>query len=165
MTIIARPLSRPDSPPVPRSLRIIVAAAPPPALEFDHALLQHCRCVLNSVVRPDLTVELHLRTATLCPRPQRQTVFRVVDELLCNAVQHGFYCRLQGCILVELTAAGAGGLSVSVSDDGWGFDDQPIIEGNGFRLLRLIGGLTVDRAHDDITTVSVAILRRPRWLA
>ena len=163
--MIARPLSRPDNPPVPRSLRITVTAARPLALGFDHALLQHCRSVLASVVRPDLTVELHLRTATLCPRPQWQTVFRVVDELLCNAVQHGFYCRLHGCILVELAALGAGGLSVSVSDDGWGFDSQPIIEGNGFRLLRLIGGLTIDRAHGDTTTVSVAILRRPRWLA
>jgi hypothetical protein len=28
-----------------------------------------------------------------------------------------------------------------VSDDGWGFDDSPVIDGNGFHLLRLLGDL------------------------
>jgi hypothetical protein len=38
------------------------------------------------------------------------------------------------------------GVQISVSDDGWGVDSGPIIDGNGFHLLRMIGDLYVGTA-------------------
>jgi two-component sensor histidine kinase len=89
------------------------------------------------------------------------TVLRVADELLSNAMEHGHYARQRGHVFVHIISRVGVGVQVSVSDDGWGFDSGPIIDGNGFHLLRMIGDLYVGTAKTAPfvakTTVTVII--------
>ena len=152
-------------------LRAIVArslAHPALAEEiaFDQALLEHCEAVLTAATRGSLAVVLDLAISARCPGPIRAAVFRIADELLTNAVEHGFYNRQRGRILLQLTARGLSELALCVFDDGWGFGHSPIIEGNGFHLLRQLGELSVNARGNPFgarTAVTVTVpVRRGR---
>src|SRR5882757_4113096 len=108
---------------------------------FERFLLENCeKIVANARSRPFI-VRLELRLEGRCPLTHENTVLRVADELLSNAMEHGFHCRQQGDVFVHLVCLSAVGVQVSVSDDGWGFDSGPIVYGNGFHLLSQIGEL------------------------
>lgn len=156
-------------------LRTIVAgslAHPVPAEEmaFDQALLEHGEAVLTAATRGSLAVVLDVVILANCPGPIRAAMFRIADELLTNAVEHGFYKRQRGRILVQLTARGLSELALCVLDDGWGFGHSPIIEGNGFHLLRQFGELSVNArsnpfgARTAVTVVvPVCLASCPAW--
>lgn len=152
--------SRPNVP-----LRTIVAGSlvhpvSAEATSFDQALLEHCEAVLRAVSRGSLVVLLDLTISARCPEWIRGAVFRIADELLTNAVEHGFYNRQRGRILVQLTARGLSELALCVLDDGWGFGRNPITEGNGFHLLRQLGELSVNARGNPYgarTAVSVVV--------
>jgi hypothetical protein len=76
-----------------------------------------------------------------CPATHERAVLRVLDELLSNALEHGFYNRQRGRVFVRVVSHEGASVEVSVSDDGWGFEPGCIAAGNGFRLLRTIGDL------------------------
>jgi two-component sensor histidine kinase len=104
-------------------------------------LRDHCATIVArsgmaySIVRLDLEVE------GICPATHENAVLRVIDELFSNALEHGFYGRQRGRVFVHVVTREAVGVAVSVSDDGWGFADGDIVDGNGFHLLRSIGKL------------------------
>jgi hypothetical protein len=114
-----------------------------PAGPFERLLLEHCERILSSGRSQPLIVQLELRFEGSCPETHEKTVLRVADELLSNAMEHGFYCRERGHVFVHVVSRAGVGIQVSVSDDGWGFDSGQIIDGNGFHLLRMIGDLHV----------------------
>jgi hypothetical protein len=120
---------------------------------FEEALLEHCERIVASVRWQKLTVQLELRCDGMCPVTHEKTVLRAADELLSNAMEHGYYCRSRGHLFVGVVSRPGVGVQVSVNDDGWGFDSSPIVDGNGFHLLRLIGDLYVGAAK---TAPSVA---------
>lgn len=115
----------------------------PSVLSFDRALKQFCSLTLAAIIGDDLTIELDVQVEAGCPEPPRHIVSRIVDELLCNAVEHAFYSLQRGRVCVRVERAGPDRIAIRVSDDGWGFGDGPIIEGNGFHLLRMMGVLQV----------------------
>jgi hypothetical protein len=108
---------------------------------FERVLLEHCERIVAGARCRELMVRLELRLDGRCPVTHENTVMRVADELVSNAMEHGFYSRQRGQLFVHVVCPPAIGVQVSVSDDGWGFDHDPIIDGNGFHLLRQIGQL------------------------
>jgi hypothetical protein len=135
-----------------------------PRPPFEWLLLEHCENIVTSGRSRELVVQLELKFEGICPATHEKTVLRVADELLSNAIEHGFYGRQRGQVFVHVVSRAGVGVLVSVSDDGWGFDSTPIIDGNGFNLLRLIGELYFGAAAVPFvakTAVSVVIpLRR-----
>ena len=108
---------------------------------FERLLLEHCEKIVADSRSREFMVQLEVRSEGHCPVTHENTVLRVADELLSNAMDHGFYSRQRGHLFVHVVCPPAVGVQVSVSDDGWGFDSGPIIHGNGFHLLRQIGEL------------------------
>jgi hypothetical protein len=125
--------------------RTIVKERPPDVFlqtaPFERVLLEHCERIVAGARCPELMVRLELRFDGRCPVTHEKTVLRVADELVSNAMEHGFYNRQRGQLFVHVLCPSTIGIQVSVSDDGWGFDSGRIIDGNGFHLLRQIGEL------------------------
>jgi two-component sensor histidine kinase len=113
---------------------------------FERLLLQHCERIIANSCCQDLIVQLELHFEGTCPVSFEKTVLRVAEELLSNAMEHGFYMRERGHVFVHVVSRATVGVQVCVSDDGWGFDGGPIIDGNGFQLLRQIGDLRFSAA-------------------
>jgi hypothetical protein len=131
-----------------------------PNSPFAGLLMKHCETIVASGRSQSLIVQLELRFEGICPATHEKTVLRVVDELLSNAMEHGFYGRQRGHVFVHVVSRAAVGVQVSVSDDGWGFDSGPMIDGNGFHLLRQIGDLHIGAAAGPLvakTAVTVLI--------
>jgi hypothetical protein len=113
---------------------------------FEELLLEHCQGMLTRGRSQTPIMQLELRFEGICPTTHEKTVLRVADELLSNAVEHGYYARQRGHLVVHVISRADVCVQVSVSDDGWGFGSGPIIDGNGFRLLRQIGDLYIGAA-------------------
>jgi hypothetical protein len=132
-----------------------------PRRAFEELLLEHCERILASGRSRKLVLQLELRFEGICPSTHEIATLRVADELLSNAMEHGHYARQHGHVFVHVISRLGVGVRVSVSDDGWGFDSGPIIDGNGFHLLRMIGDLYVGTAKTAPfvakTTVTVII--------
>jgi hypothetical protein len=134
------------APPTPLILRstVVQVRSKNPCLSsppFERLLLEHCERVVANRRYQELIVQLELRFEGICPATHETAILRVADELLSNATEHGFYGRQRGHVFVHVVSRAGVGVRVSVSDDGWGFDSGPIIDGNGFHLLRQIGDL------------------------
>jgi glucose-6-phosphate-specific signal transduction histidine kinase len=108
---------------------------------FEELLLVRCERILSSGGSQKLVVQLELRFEGVCPSTHEKTVLRVANELLSNAMEHGYCARQRGHVFVHVISRIGVRVQVSVSDDGWGFESTPIIDGNGFHLLRMIGDL------------------------
>jgi hypothetical protein len=131
-----------------------------PRRPFDESLLEYSERIVASGRSQELIVQLELKFEGICPATHENTVLRVVDELLSNAMEHGSYARQRGRVFVHVISRAGVGVQVSVSDDGWGFDSGPIIDGNGFHLLRQIGDLYIGAAAGPFvakSTVTVII--------
>ncbi len=105
-------------------------------------------------------VRFDVELAGTCPGTHERAVLRAVDELVCNAMEHGFYGRLHGRLALRVATRPGVGVDVAVSDDGWGFAARAPAEGNGFGLLRTLGMLRVEgalAASTMRTTVGVLI--------
>jgi hypothetical protein len=126
---------------------------------FEKLLLKHCQRIVASGRSRELIVQLELRLEGICPTTHEKSVLRVADELLSNTMEHGFYGRQRGHVLVHVVSRASFGVQVSVSDDGWGFDSRAVIDGNGFRLLRQIGGVFLGAAAGPfVATTTVAVV-------
>lgn len=101
------------------------------------------------------------------PAALHGAVLSAAQELVGNAVKHGFYARLVGRVRVEL-AADACGIRLVVADDGWGLCRRPD-DGQGLDLVRALiaplggtlslrsgrtGGLTAEVALPTPTTAA-----------
>jgi len=131
---------------------------------FERVLLDHCERIVAKAGCRELTVRLELRFDGRCPVTHWNAVLRVVDELVSNAMEHGFHSRLRGHLFVFVLCPPLVGVQVSVSDDGWGFDSDPIIHGNGFHLLRQVGELFFGApAGPFIARAAVTVILPLRW--
>jgi hypothetical protein len=131
-----------------------------PRRRFAESLLEHSERIVAGGRSQDLVVQLELKFEGICPATHENTVLRVADELLSNAMEHGYYARQRGHVFVHVISRAGVGVQVSVSDDGWGFNSGPIIDGNGFHLLRQIGDLYIGAAAGPFvakSTVTVII--------
>jgi hypothetical protein len=131
---------------------------------FERVLLEHCERIVANACSRELMVRLELRFDGRCPVTHQNAVLRVVDELVSNAMEHGFHNRLRGHLFVLVLCPPLMGIQVSVSDDGWGFDSDPIIHGNGFHLLRQVGELFFGApAGPFIAKAAVTVVLPLRW--
>jgi hypothetical protein len=128
---------------------------------FERVLLEHCERIAAGGSCRQLLVRIERMIEGACPVTHEMIVLRVVDELLSNAIEHGFYRRQRGRVLVHVASRATAGLEVSVSDDGWGFDSGPIIDGNGFHLLRQIGDLRFGAAAAPFVAKAAVTLVTP----
>ena len=117
---------------------------------FALALRSVCEAVAEAA-RPELSLQIGLELGGACPETHRQTVLRIVDELLSNALQHGLRGRPSGRAMVEVIT-GTAELSVCVRDDGCGLDRHVCRDGNGFTMLRQLGRLHVGLADTPYVT-------------
>lgn len=105
--------------------------------------------------RSGVVIELKVeRGAHAAPEPHRTCIYRVVQEALTNCVRHA-----QATRAVVRLASQNGGVHVSVTDDGLGFDPARRAFGLGLqgmeeRVKELQGRFSVRRAGDRGTTVS-----------
>ena len=116
--------------------------------------------VVAGQVRP--IVEVALTGA--CRASLWPALLRVVDELVTNSVEHAFADHERGRIIVSIDGRRGPGVVVSVSDTGPGFRQDSTLEGNGMRLLGVLGDVSVTCA-DGCCTVSCDIPSRRKWPA
>lgn len=137
---------------------------------FEKLVQAHCERIVASSLYRELVVQLDLRFEGRCPIAYENTVLRVIEELLSNSVEHGFDARPSGRVFVQIVSDLDSGVHVSVSDDGWGFETGPIVDLNGFHLLRQLGKLYLGApAAPFATTAAVTVVipslrsQRPRF--
>ncbi|NUR99896.1 MAG: ATP-binding protein [Kribbellaceae bacterium] len=107
----------------------------------------------------DLRVEplLDLGTAVRIPADEAAAVERAVESLLLNVRA---YAKAEN-VVIHLDQHGAGGWSLTVSDDGVGFDPSVVVPGVGLRevvvgeLRRRGLGVMITSAPGDGTTVTI----------
>lgn len=83
---------------------------------------------------PDQSIHAGVSIRGCCPQDLREAVIRSAHELIGNAVKHGMKGRSNGRITVRLVSNPVA-TTLSVIDNGWGFDDPPRI-GEGLTLAR-----------------------------
>ncbi len=119
-----------------------------PEISLEQSLRAACGSITRSAAADGLHVRLGLQVSGAYLVAWRDWMVRAVSELVSNAVEHGFYRRQTGRVLVQVTYSPDAETQVVVSDDGWGFPAEPVIDGNGFRLLRSLGVLQIEANAD-----------------
>jgi two-component sensor histidine kinase len=108
---------------------------------------------------PGQLISLDVDVEGSCPAPLEETVVRVAHELISNAVKHGMHVRLVGRIEIKVRSSGAA-TRLTVSDDGWGYADQPA-PGEGLSVARILaeqhGGSIQMRRDRDRTHVTLIL--------
>jgi two-component sensor histidine kinase len=104
-------------------------------------------------------IQLEVTVAGECPEPLRQLVSRVAHEFVSNAVKHGMRARLTGTISVRLTTEIDGGVTLVVTDDGWGFDRRQA-SGDGLEIAGELaasanGTVSLRRTHVTVATLEL----------
>lgn len=133
---------------------------------LEAALLEQYEDILASYGTRSLAVRFELSLDGACPNTHHAAVLRVTNELLSNAVDHGFYGRQRGNLRVDVACRANAAVHVAVSDDGWGFDPGRVVEGNGLHLLRQIGELRFEASAAPFVTrvaVTLGIPPRAQW--
>ena len=109
---------------------------------FAERLTSLCESVVELMGEDGQCLGLTCDVGAEVPPPQREALLRVAHEFVGNAVKHGMHVRLVGRIDVVVRAE-AGGICLSVSDDGWGCGTSPR-SGEGMSvadaLARAVGG-------------------------
>jgi two-component sensor histidine kinase len=81
------------------------------------------------------TIRLGVSVRGNCPTHLRQTVLRVANEVIGNAVKHGMRGRPAGRITVRLASDEGSHTTLTVVDNGWGFDGSPV-SGEGLEVAQ-----------------------------
>jgi two-component sensor histidine kinase len=72
-------------------------------------------------------ITIDLAAAPLDPRENRASALAIiVNELVLNAIAHGFPDGRSGVVRIELVRLGAGRAALTVSDDGQGYDPHAV---------------------------------------
>ena len=142
------------------SIRRIARGLRPPALSdagLTAAIRGHLRDI-ESTMRATVEVELDTVDHLLSP-DERLVVYRVVQEALANVIRHAE----ASVVGISLHRVGEF-VSVTVRDDGRGFDPEAVTDGRGMGLLGMqeraqtVGGtVTVESGQGDGTVVRLDI--------
>ena len=96
---------------------------------LGESVIQMMRC-------PDQMIGLDVSVRGNCPVHLRETVVRVANELLGNAVKHGMKGRAEGRISIKVEHhTRFHRTRLTVTDDGTGFTGQPL-DGEGMSVAR-----------------------------
>ena len=94
--------------------------------------------VIGLFADPDQQLDLNVLVEGRCPTSLEEVVLRVAHEFLSNAVKHGMHARLIGHITVRVIS-GEHRTVLTVSDDGWGYGQEPK-RGEGCEIAQLLAG-------------------------
>jgi signal transduction histidine kinase len=142
-----------------RSLRSLLVEIYPPNL--GQVGLAGAVADLVAASPSDVDVEIRIDPAITLSQGTQEAVYRAIREALSNVRRHARATRA----VVELADAEPGRVTVTVTDDGEGFDPDTVETGHvGLRLLADLahsrgGTLTVDSAPGAGTTVRMVVPR------
>ena len=126
---------------------------------FPERLVSLCEAVVELMGESDQYLTVVCRVEGGPPQAVQETVLRVANEFVANAVKHGMCMRLLGRIDVRVTSHG-GGTVLEVIDDGWGCGRGPAL-GEGMRVAGALaaaagGAVSLERVGE--RTVAQLIL-------
>lgn len=118
--------------------------------------------VIGLMADPDQVLRFELSVAGTCPPALEDTVLRVANELLGNAVKHGMRARLFGSVSARL-ASDERRTVLTITDDGWGWRGDEPQPGEGLRIAGTLadergGSLRLER-RGYATVVTLALPR------
>jgi len=117
-----------------------------------------CTCLLTLFADPDQSISLDVAVEGVCPAELRESVLRIANEFVGNALKHGMRLQSRGVIMVRLSSDCRGRTVLRVTDDGLGAAAGAAGGGEGLRLARAIaarhGGLVTLR-YDLVTIAEV----------
>ncbi len=126
---------------------------------LERRLVSLGRGVVELLCDPGQLITVDVTVTGACPRKLEGIIVRVAHELIGNAVKHGMHVRIVGRIEVRVDTIGQT-TTLTVSDDGWGYSNQPV-PGEGLavagRLAEPYGGTLEMRRDRDRTHVSLAL--------
>ncbi|HEV2238950.1 MAG TPA: GAF domain-containing protein [Ktedonobacterales bacterium] len=103
--------------------------------------------VQSNLVPPQLHLEMRVAPSTVqVPSQQATTLAIILNELIANAIEHGFGARARGHIVITAARAGED-ILVSVADDGQGVPagfDAATSDSLGLQLVRSLGRSDLD---------------------
>ena len=106
------------------------AAAP-----FAERLQAICESTVALLADPEQALALDVAVEASCPPALEVPLLRAAQEFVANAVKHGMHLRLMGRITVRLAKGAAGGIELTVRDNGWG-PHPSANAGEGLAILR-----------------------------
>ncbi len=129
-----------------------LTAAPGP---LDVRLTALCNATVALLAHPKQTISVDVFVSGTCPDALQALIVQVAHEMVANSVKHGMHMRLTGHISLRLWTdkpgdSGKGGVTLLVSDDGWG--PRKGIDGDGLPMMRQLAeqhGGTVSLSRDD----------------
>ena len=125
-------------------------------------LRQLAGAVVDLLSCENQTIRVGVSVRGVCPPHLRESVIRCAHELIGNAVKHGMKDRPSGRIAVRLVTTDRA-TTLTVTDNGWGFQGVPRSTGEGLSLARSLaemhgGTLSLESADGVIATLEL-----PNW--
>lgn len=112
------------------------------------------RAVLSGMVLPGFALKKSFAVDDLwLSSDEAMAVGLILNELLQNALEHGFAGRKEGAIAVKLAADEAGGYCLSVTDDGKGVPPDFELDGADSLGLKIIRTMTESDLHGRFTLI------------
>lgn len=96
-----------------------------------------CANLVELLADPTQVVQVGVSVRGECPPQVRDTVVRVTNELVGNAVKHGMRRRTRGRITVRVRVDADGMTRLTVTDDGNGFHGRPRF-GEGLKVAQTL---------------------------
>jgi two-component sensor histidine kinase len=126
-------------------------------------LKEVCQRIVNEVTQgildPEKRITISLNGESVyLPAQQATSCALIVNELLQNAVEHGFTSRADGTITLQLEDLGSH-LKVEIVDDGQGLPSEFSIAENGNLGLQIVQTLVRDDLKGEFTLVNGAGVR------
>ncbi len=121
-----------------------------------------CTALTSLYADPDQRIKCRVSVIGECPREYSETVMRVANELVGNAIKHGMSLRLAGSIGVELVADQDGRTVLRITDDGFGIGASFGGHGEGLRLARALARSHRGSVAVEYGALTVAELILPR---
>ena len=114
-------------------------------------LTQLSQSLVDLLADPDQVIRTEVACEDDCPSDLHDIILRVTQELVSNAVKHGFQDRVIGRLRIQVARTWRG-VRLKVADDGWGFGHRPCAPdargGQGLGLIRSLLEPVPRRARD-----------------
>jgi NarL family two-component system sensor histidine kinase LiaS len=144
---------------VRQELNDLIHQLRPVALEDEDLASALRQYVTEWAHQNDIKVDVRIHGEGTCPLEVEHALFRIAQEALSNIARHSHARRAELAL-----ACGTDAITLTLSDDGRGFDTSAPTSGLGLRSMReraeaLGGKLTIESAPGQGTRISVSYER------